>query len=245
MGRMKDSRATRNHGQNRPGKTSPQPDGTFLEALQHGKAAFRIIAIERECACGGAVISRNLSELLGWKLWDQRLSEELADSFESDLSTVEDRAHRIDRRFCRLAKVFWRGSYERSAPLDDRQLVDANQMVAIMQKVTDKIADEGNAVVLGRGAPGFFQGRNDTFHVFLYAPREERIRRLIANGKSASDATLVEAVDQERSAFVKHYFGSDWPTRSFYDLMINTAIGEDNVVSTILHAMCQVENGRR
>jgi cytidylate kinase len=222
-----------------------RPDAFHVEALQGSKTAFRIIAIERECACGAAVISSRLSNILGWKLWDQLLTQELADSIRSDLSTGADRACRVDDRFSRLAKIFWRGSYERSASLGDCQFVDAAHMVAVMQKVSDKIAREGNAVVVGRGAPGFFQDRDDTFHVFLYASREERVRRLIANGKSASDAALVEAVDQERGAFVRHYFGADWPTRSFYDLMINTAIGEDNVISTILHTMLQVRKGKR
>jgi cytidylate kinase len=54
--------------------------------------------------------------------------------------------------------------------------------------------------------------------------REEKIRRLVADGKNESDAALIEAVDRERSAFVKYYFGVDGPTRSTYDLMINTAV---------------------
>jgi cytidylate kinase len=215
------------------------------DSLRQGKTRFRIIAIERECACGAAPISKKLSRFLSWKLWDQLLAQELADSIRSDLATEKHRIQRIDERFCRVAQVFWRGSYERSAQFDDCQFVDPAHMVAVMQKVTDKIAREGNAVVLGRGAPGFFRDRDDTFHVFLYAPREEKVQRLIANGKKESDAALVEAVDRDRSFFVKHYFGVDWPTRSTYDLMINTAIGEDNTISTILHAMYQVQQGKR
>jgi cytidylate kinase len=246
---VNEGKATKIEEQRTPGGKSrgSRPDRTASrpEVFPDGKTAFRIITIERECACGAAVISMKLSNILGWKLWDELLAQELADSIRSDLSTSKERAPRADNHFRHLAKVFWRGSYERSARFDDCEFVDAARMVAIMQKVSDKIAREGNAVVVGRGAPGFFQNRSDTFHVFLYATREERIRRLVANGKSASDADLVEAVDRERSAFVKHYFGSDWPTRSFYDLMINTTIGEDNVVSTILHAMLQMEKGKR
>jgi hypothetical protein len=218
---------------------------TYANDAPNGKTTLRIITIERECACGAAVISRKLSDILGWKLWDQLLAQELADSIRSDSSTAKSQGNRADNRFCHLAKVFWRGSYERIAPLDNYLFVDAAHMVAIMHRVSDRIAREGNAIVVGRGAPGFFQNRHDTFHVFLYASRAERIRRLIANGKSEADVDIVEAVDRERTAFVKHYFGADWPTRSFYDLMINTAIGEDNVISTILHAMLGVDEGRR
>jgi cytidylate kinase len=212
-----------------------------LEELLEGKPGFRIIAIERECACGAASISRKLADILGWTLWDQSLAEELAESIRSDPSSTKRRAQRVDERFCRLAQIFWRGSYERSAQFGDCSCVDPAQMIEVMQKVTNKIAHEGNAVVVGRGAPGFFQDRNDTFRIFFYGPREERIRRLIANGKSEAEVPLVEAVDRERTAFVKHYFGVDWPKRSAYHLMINTAIGEDTAISTILHAMCSMK----
>jgi Cytidylate kinase-like family len=225
----------------------PQPAWTASKAdiAPNGKTAFRIITIEREIACGAAVICKKLSDILGWTLWDQLLAQELADSIRRNTGSTKSQTHRADDRFCRLAKVFWRGSYERIAPLDSCPFVDAAHMVAIMRRVSDRIAREGNAVVVGRGAPGFFQNRHDTFHIFLYASREERIRRLIANGKSESEVDIVEAVDRERAAFVKQYFGAHWPTRSFYDLMINTAIGEDNVISTILHAMLRVGGGRR
>jgi cytidylate kinase len=220
------------------GSTAPQ-----FEGVSEANPRFRIVAIERECACGAATIASKLADILGWKLWDQLLARELADSIRSDLSAAQHRVLRVDERFSRLAQVFWRGSYERSAEFGDCQCLDPAHMVAVMQRVSDKIAREGNAVVVGRGAPGFFQHRPDTFRVFLYAPREERIRHLIANGKSESDAALVEAVDRERSAFVKHYFGVDWPTRSVYDLMINTAMGEDNAISTILHTMRRLQPG--
>jgi CMP/dCMP kinase len=235
-------------GRNRPGpkvQSGLEWSASPLEDLLKEKTKFRIIAIERECACGAASISKKLSHTLNWKLWDRLLAQELAASIRNDLATEKRHVHRTDERFRRVAQVFWRGSYERSAEFGDYQCMDPAHMVATMQKVIDKIAREGNAVVVGRGAPGFFRDRDDTFHVFLYAPREEKVRRLISNGKSESDASLVEAVDHERSAFVRHYFGVDWPTRSTYDLMINTAIGEDNAISTILHAMHRMQQGRR
>lgn len=51
----------------------------------------------------------------------------------------------------------------------------------------------------------------------------------------------VDSVDRERIAYVKHYFNADWPTRSLYHLMINTAVGNEAVVQTILDTMRLVE----
>jgi cytidylate kinase len=148
----------------------------------------------------------------------------------------------MDSRFYRMAKVFWRGSYERTSPLGD-QAFDTDRMVSMMQDITGRIADEGNAVVVGRGAPYFLRERSDAFHVFLYAPRAEKIRRLHEDGSGETEARdLVDAVDRERIAFVKHYFNADWPTRSLYHLMLNTAVGDGPVMETILSTMRRVED---
>jgi len=84
----------------------------------------------------------------------------------------------------------------------------------------------------------FLRDREDTFRVFTYAPREEKIRRLREMGKSLEESEeLVDNVDRERIAYVKHYFNAEWPTRSLYHMMINTVIGDECVISEILHAM--------
>ena len=147
----------------------------------------------------------------------------------------------MDSRFHRLAKTFWRGSYERSSSLSN-QMFDTDRMMSMMQETMNRIGKEGNAVIVGRGAPYFLRENPDAFHVFLYAPRSEKIRRITADGYSEQDAVeRVETVDRERIAYVKHYFNADWPTRSLYHVMLNTAVGNDPVVHTILDTMRQVE----
>jgi cytidylate kinase len=203
---------------------------------------FRIVTLEREYGCGCAGIAAELAGRLRWKLWDHLLTEEIAKQANVDCGTVERREEKVDGTFYRLAKTFWRGSYERSMPVAESQTFDADCMVAMMEGITARIAEEGNAVVVGRGAPYFLRERQDTFRVFLYAPREEKIRRLRAAGTGQSEAEeLVDTVDRERIAFIKHYFNADWPTRALYHLMINTTIGDEKVIATILDTMRLVE----
>src|SRR6266581_4486181 len=198
---------------------------------------FRLITIEREYGCGGGKIAAQLAGHLGWKLWDHLLTEEIARIANVHPAAVRRCDERMDSRFYRMAKVFWRGSYERTSPLGD-QAFDTDRMVSMMQDITDRIAGEGNAVVVGRGAPYFLRERPDAFHVFLYAPREEKLRRLREIGRSQREAEeLVDTIDQDRITFVKHYFNADWPTRCLYHVMINTAIGDENVISTVLNTM--------
>jgi cytidylate kinase len=198
---------------------------------------FRLITIEREYGAGAPTIAASLAEALGWKLWDHLLTEEIAKTANVDPSAVLRCDERMDSRLHRLSKVFWRGSYERSSPIGS-QMFDTDRMVSMMQEIMNRIGREGNAVVVGRGAPYFLRENPDAFHVFLYAPRAEKIRRMMADGHSRAEAEdLSDSVDRERIAYVKHYFNADWPTRSLYHMMINTAVGDEPVVKTILDTM--------
>lgn len=202
---------------------------------------FRVITIEREYGCGGGAIAAQLAKHLGWTVWDKRLTDEIARLANVDSSAVRRCDERIDSRLYRLAKTFWRGSHERSAQLAS-QAFDTDCMMAMMEQITARIAQEGNSVVVGRGAPFFLREHPDAFHVFLYAPRAEKVRRLLLDGSSSVEAEeQVDSVDRERKAFVKHYFDADWPTRSLYHVMINTAVGNEAVIETILHTMHLVE----
>ena len=202
---------------------------------------FRIVTIEREYGCGAAEIARKLASQLGWKLWDRELTQEIARVANVDPSSVSMCEERVDTAFQRLVKVFGRGSYERSANLE-HQPFGPDTMVEVGEQVMKEIAEKGECVIVGRGAPYFLRERPDAFHVFLYAPRSEKLRRIQNMGRSLHDAEdLVDTVDRERILFVKHYFGADWPTRSLYHVMINTAIGDENVLETILHTMLTLQ----
>ncbi len=203
---------------------------------------FRIVTLEREFGSGGAAIAAALARHLGWKLWDQQLTSEIAKRANVAEEAVCLCDERVDSRLYRLAKAFWRGSYERALPMADSHVFDTDRMMTMMEQIIGNIAAEGNAVIVGRGAPFFLREHNDTFRVFIYAPREEKIRRLLAIGTSREECEdLVDNVDKERVAYIKHYFNADWPVRSLYHMMINTVMGDEKVIAAILNGMSLLE----
>lgn len=197
---------------------------------------IRTITVEREYGAGGGAIAKKLAARLGWKLWDQALTCEIARVAKVDQAVVERMDERCDSLFYRLMKVFMRGSMEQSLPVQGMDHFDADSMVEFMQRVISGAASEGNSVIVGRGAPFLLRGRPDTFHVFVYAPLEEKIRRLFQAGKSEHDAMEeIANVDRQRVIFVRKYFGMEWPTRQLYHLMINSKVGDEVVIDTILN----------
>jgi cytidylate kinase len=122
------------------------------------------------------------------------------------------------------------------------KLLDSDRIVSITEHVVREAVTAGRCVIVGRGSQYFLRERPDAYHVFIYAPYEEKIRRERAAGRSAADAAqLVETVDLERAAFIKRYFARDWPNRPLYHLMLNSEMGHDRAVETIVGGIQTLE----
>ncbi|HTZ49907.1 MAG TPA: cytidylate kinase-like family protein [Verrucomicrobiae bacterium] len=196
---------------------------------------IKIITIEREYGCGGSEIARRLSERMDWKLWDELLTEEIARLAQCPKTVVEVREEKNDPLYYRLFKSFLRGSYEGSINAHKLKVVDSESILRITERVVRHVATKGNSIIVGRGSQHFLEKNPETLRVFLFAPREDKVKRLIGRGKSPAEAQeLVDTVDRDRIDFVQRYFHVEWPTRWLYHVMLNTAIGEENVVQAIL-----------
>jgi cytidylate kinase len=199
---------------------------------------IKILTIEREYGSGGNEIAQLLADHMGWKLWDQLLTEEIAKFANCPKAVVEVREERTDPLYYRLFKSFLRGSYEGSLNAHKLNVVDSESILRITERVVQHAAKTGNSVIVGRGSQHFLRARNDTLRIFLYAPREDKVRRLLARGKTEKEAEqLVDTVDRERVDFIQRYFHVEWPDRAVYHTMINTAIGDRAVVHSILDLM--------
>lgn len=199
---------------------------------------IRIITIEREFGSGAAEIAEALAQQLGWKLWDKELTAEIARMANCRRSAVEEREERLDPLYYRLTRSFWRGSHEGSIAVDPLQMLDADSIVRFSEKIVNRAAAEGNCVIVGRGSQHFLENREDTLRFFFYAPREDKVARLIRQGTARKDAEhLIDTVDRERAAFIKTFFRVEWPDRNAYHAMMNTASGDTAVIRAVLSFM--------
>lgn len=202
----------------------------------------RVITLEREYGSGGGDIAAKLAARLGWKLWDQLLTEEIARRMECDCRVIEEHEEKRDPMYYRLLKAFMKGSFEGSLNAPRMKMVDTECVREVVQKMLPEIADEGNSVIVGRGSAFYLSKRTDAFHVFVYAPFEARVRRLRSTGKSEKEATeLAETVDRDRADFIKRYFDVDWPGRHRFHMMVNSGMGEEVAVQIILDALVEYE----
>ena len=206
---------------------------------------IQAVSIEREFGCGGSEIAAKLAGLLGWKLWDHELTQEIARLTHSTPQAVEQREWKNDPAVYRVFKSFLRGAFEGGLPPTDRlELLDARRIAAVSEQVVKNAVSGGPCVIVGRGSQYFLRNRQDVFRVFLYASRTSKIHRLITAGISQEQAiTDVDTIDEDRAAFVKTYLKLNWPEIHLFDAMFNTDRGDSFVAEMLVHCVQQV--GRR
>src|SRR5215831_9555324 len=128
--------------------------------------SIRVITLEREYGSGGGEIAASIAARLGWRLWDQLLTEEIARRLDCDCDAVAKHEEKRDPAYYRLLKAFMKGSFEGSLNAPRLNLVDTECIRDVVQKLLPEIVEAGNAVIVGRGSSYYLSGRPGVFHVF-------------------------------------------------------------------------------
>jgi Cytidylate kinase-like family len=203
---------------------------------------IRAVTIEREFGCGGSEITARLAELLGWKLWDHELTQEIARLTRSSPEVVKKMEWKRDPAVYRVFLSFLRGAFEGGLPPTNRlALLDARRIATVSEAVVNQAFSEGPCVIVGRGSQYFLRNRKDVFRTFLYASRDYKIHRLICGGTSERDAIeQIDTTDRDRAAFVKKYLKLNWPEHHLYNAMFNTEMGDSYVAEMLVHCVQEV-----
>ena len=108
-----------------------------------------------------------------------------------------------------------------------------------LARVIGAIAQQGGAVILGRGAH-LLLGRGEALRVLAVAPLEDRLRSVIeGEGHSEREARQrIEDVDADRRAFILMHYHSEFADSTAFDLVVNTAaLGLDGSIAAIRAAL--------
>ena len=105
---------------------------------------------------------------------------------------------------------------------------DLVQRAIIAQdNVIKQIADEGSCVIVGRAADHTLRDYNNVINIFIYAPEEYRINRIMeVYGDDYETAKKnVRHSDEARDSYYKNISGKSWGDRHNYHIMIDGSIG--------------------
>ena len=99
-------------------------------------------------------------------------------------------------------------------------------------------AKEESFVIVGRCADSELKGMKDSLNIFIYAPLEERIKRVQKYlGADANENQIrreIARVDTIRRRFHNRYSYTKWGMREGYDILIDSSIlGIDGTVDLL------------
>lgn len=103
------------------------------------------------------------------------------------------------------------------------------QAVVAQDKVIRKIANRGSCVIVGRAADYVLRNYSDVINIFIYAPEDYRIRKVMeVYGDSKEEAKKnIHRSDEARGAYYKNISGLTWGDRHNYKLLIDSSIGTE------------------
>ena len=99
--------------------------------------------------------------------------------------------------------------------------------ITAQHKIIEKIAGNGSCVIVGRAADYVLKSRDSVVRIFVHAPEEYRIGRIMeVYGDSRDEAKdNIRRSDKARSTYYRHISGNRWGDKRNYDLIIDSSCG--------------------
>jgi hypothetical protein len=198
-------------------------------------APIRVITVEREYGSRGGEFAHDLAAHLGWRLLDSELPCAAARAAGVSAELAKKYDERLDPWYYRYGKVFWHDSGYSMSGLSDDQVFDSERMLSLIRKEILNAANEGNCVIVGRGAACALANQPGCFHVFVYATaaaKREWFVRAFPNQAEQADQ-LLAAFDKRRAAVIRKAYQQEWCARGLYHLLLNSSIGNQPMIAAV------------
>jgi cytidylate kinase len=184
-----------------------------------------VITISRQMGSGGAYLGQRVANRLGFRYVDRDILKRATGYLRESEENLAFREERVSGFLENLLKGFIYGSPETAyVPPSIRPVYDV-ELFNTEAGIIESIAEQHNAVIVGRAGFHVLKDHPGLVSVFLHAPEDFRLRRVSqAYNLSSPDeaATLIMQSDTQRRRFIKTIAGVDWTDARCYDLCINT-----------------------
>ncbi len=194
-----------------------------------------ILTIGREFGSGGKYIGERLAKELNMKFYDAELIERVSQERNIDIHLLNENDEKHKKSFwytLAMASLSMSDSVNSltELPSDDKYFIE-------QAKVIEEIADEGNAIIIGRCSNVILKNRKNIINLFVYSSDEKFkiARKMEFAGLDEKKAIkLMHKKDKERAAYYNYYTNQTWGARDSYDLLVDSSkLGIENTIQFI------------
>ena len=179
-----------------------------------------IITISREFGSGGRTIGKKLAERLGYRFYDRELIEDVMEASGLSREIVEKYDEYATHKSSFLYTIAMQAGADAMGTLSFANKVQIAQVNAIKQ-----VAEDGNCVIIGRGADFVLQDREDALHVFIRADMEFRKNRVETHyGKiDYKTENRLRDKDAKRRVYYRNFAMKEWGMCDSYNIMLDSS----------------------
>ena len=184
-----------------------------------------LITIARQFGSGGSFIGKALAGRLGFRYFDREILKQAADILGAQESTLSGREEKLSGFLLDFIRPFIVGSPEAAYVPPPMHAVYDRELFEAESRVIREIGGKFDAVIVGRGARHVLAGQPGLVNVFIHAPRDFRVARVmeIYRMDDAQEAgKLVDRSDRNRARFIETMTGEDWTDLRNYHLSIDS-----------------------
>jgi cytidylate kinase len=182
-----------------------------------------VITISRQFGAGGKTMAKQVAEQLNYTIVHEEIIEKLAEMAETTPNGI--RAFEAEETWL-LRKGSDISSSKRFVDRifdSKRNYIDGQLYKDLLTQIIPQVVEEGNVVILGRGAQFILRSRPDTYHILLVAQESDRILFMEkVYGLNREDArTAVAKQGKRRMKLMKLFHSEDYDQPLHYDLVLN------------------------
>jgi cytidylate kinase len=185
------------------------------------------ITISKQMGSGGSYIGYLVAKKLGFKYVDREILRKAAEYLGTDARLLEDHDERSCGFIDNLIRSFSFGTPETAYVPPVWPPVYDKDLFTLESRIMNEIVDRYSAVIAGRAGFHVLKERSGVIRVFIHAPLQFRIDRVM-QAQRISDSreakAKVEESDHRRTKFVRDMVGVDWTDARNYHLCIDSSV---------------------
>lgn len=183
-----------------------------------------VITIARSYGSGGKTLGKLLADKMGINCYDREIIRMASDS--SGIN--EELFGRVDEKLKKspLFGIMRSNPYKGDGviPPESSNFVSDDNLFNYQAQVIKELAEKESCVIIGRCADYVLKDNPNVIRLYLYAPLEDCIKRVMAQNSITEKETIkkIETIDKYRSDYYKYYTGKEWNDARNYDFCLNT-----------------------
>ena len=203
-----------------------------------------VITIGGKYGCGGRPISKKLAELLGYRLCDDEIITEAVKNSEFDMKEETFRYYDEGQGKASLAEIEKLSKIQEELSFDVIPLDRA--MDEIQGTILNRLADEGNCILLGRCADYYLAGREDVLSILVIEDEENCVKNIMEAYPELSEkeaGKLIKKTNRRREDYYSFFTCKRWCDPENYAITINCSLlgGADKAAEFLAGAIKALE----